>query len=109
MGMWDSILLAYADRSRFTPPEYRPLIMRPNGDVLPTVLVDGHVAGVWRAVGAGIEITAFRPLPGAAWDELAAEARALTSFLAGRDPAVYRRYAHWWADLPGAEIRVLAS
>ncbi len=109
MGMWDSILLAYADRSRVTPPGYRPLIMRRNGDVLPTVLVDGHVAGVWRAVGPGIEITAFRPLPGAAWDELAAEARALASFLAGRDPAVYRRYAHWWADLPGAEIRVLAS
>jgi len=52
---------------------------------------------------------AFRPLPGAAWDELAAEARALASFLAGRDPAVCRRYAHWWADLSGAEIRVLAS
>jgi hypothetical protein len=29
------------------------------------------------------------------------------SFLAARDPAVYRRYAHWWKELPGAEVRVL--
>jgi hypothetical protein len=24
-----------------------------------------------------------------------------------RDPAVYRRYAHRWKELPGAEVRVL--
>jgi hypothetical protein len=33
------------------------------------------------------------PLPDEAWDGLAAEAAALVPFLAGRDPAVYRRYA----------------
>jgi hypothetical protein len=27
--------------------------------------------------------------------------------LAARDPAVYRRYAHWWKELPAAEVRVL--
>ena len=42
----DSVLLAYADRSRVIPPAYRPLVIRRNGDVLPTLLVDGHVAGV---------------------------------------------------------------
>jgi Winged helix DNA-binding domain len=39
-------LLAYADRSRVIPPAYRRLITRQNGDVLPTLLVDGYVAGV---------------------------------------------------------------
>jgi hypothetical protein len=48
--MWDSILLAYSDASRVIAPEYRPLVTRRNGDVLPTLLVDGYVAGVWRPV-----------------------------------------------------------
>ena len=109
LGMWDSILLAYADRTRTTPLEYRPLILRRNGDVLSTVLVDGHVAGVWRPVAAGLEITAFRPLPEQTWEELAAEANALLSFLAGREPVIYRRHANWWAAMPSADIRVLSA
>ena len=107
MAMWDSVLLAYADRSRVIPPAYRALVIRRNGDVLPTLLVDGHVAGVWRPAGGGIEATAFRELPERAWQELAEEARALVSFLAARDPAVYRRFAHWWKELPAAEVRLL--
>jgi hypothetical protein len=107
MGMWDSVLLAYADRSRVIPPDYRRLVIRNNGDVLPTLLVDGRVAGVWRPVEGGIEATAFHPLPDAAWDGLAAEAGALVAFLADRDPAVYRRYGHWWAKLPPGGTRVL--
>jgi len=107
MAMWDSVLLAYADRGRVIPPEYRALVIRRNGDVLPTLLVDGHVAGVWRPAGGGIEATAFHELPERAWQGLADEARALVSFLAARDPAVYRRYAHWWKELPAAEVRVL--
>ena len=107
MAMWDSILLAYADRSRVIPPGYQKLVTRMNGDVLPTVLVDGYVAGVWRAIPEGIEVTAFHRLPGFVWEGLAAEAQALVPFLAGREPEVYRRYHHWWAKLPGAEVRVL--
>jgi hypothetical protein len=107
MAMWDSVLLAYADRSRVIPPGYRALVTRRNGDVLPTLLVDGQVAGVWRPAGEGIEATSFHPLSERAWQGLADEARALVSFLAARDPAVYRRYAHWWKELPGAEVRVL--
>ncbi|MFD0153800.1 winged helix DNA-binding domain-containing protein [Streptomyces sp. NPDC055721] len=107
MAMWDSILLAYADRGRVIPPEYRKSVIRVNGDVLPTLLVDGYVAGVWRPVGGGIEVSAFRPLPAAVWEELAEEARALGAFLAGRDPLVYRRYDHWWAKgLPLVETKV---
>src|SRR3712207_7710489 len=105
--MWDSVLLAYADRGRVIPAGHRKLVTRNNGDVLPTLLVDGYVAGVWRPVDGGIEATAFDPLSEQAWHGLAAEARALVAFLADREPAVYRRYAHWWAKLPPAEVRVL--
>lgn len=110
LPMWDSILLAYSDRSRVVPSEYRPLIFRRNGDVLPTLLVDGYVAGVWRPVEGGIEATAFRRLDEMAWKGLEAEARALQAFLAEREPAVYRRYAHWWTkQLPNAEVRTLSK
>jgi hypothetical protein len=104
MAMWDSVLLAYADRARLIPPAYRKIVTRTNGDVLPTLLVDGYVAGVWRAVQDGIEATAFHALDRFAWEGLAAEARALVPFLADREPEVYGRYHHWWAKLAGAEL-----
>jgi winged helix DNA-binding protein len=107
LPMWDSVLLAYADRGRVIPPDYRRLVIHQNGDVLPTLLVDGYVAGVWRPVEGGIEATAFHKLSGDAWEGLAAEAMALVTFLAGRDLTVYRRYNHWWATLPSAERLVL--
>ncbi|MEV0390186.1 winged helix DNA-binding domain-containing protein [Nonomuraea sp. NPDC050643] len=107
LPMWDNVLLAHADRSRVIPPQYRRLVTRTNGDVLPTLLVDGYVAGVWRPAGDGIEATAFHPLPGQVWDELAAEAQALAALLTDREPGVYRRYDRWWSDLPGAEVRIL--
>jgi hypothetical protein len=84
--------------------------MRNNGDVLPTLLVDGQVAGVWRPIDDGIiEATAFHPLDDDAWAGLDAEARALRAFLAERDPTPYGRYAHWWAKLPAGEVRLLGG
>jgi Winged helix DNA-binding domain len=109
LGMWDSVLLAYADRGRIVPAEYRRVIARSNGDTLPAILVDGYVAGVWRPVDDGIEATAFRPLTNADWTGLTTEAQALRRFLADREPGVYRRYGRWWADLPAAEVRVLGD
>jgi hypothetical protein len=108
MAMWDSVLLAHADRGRLIPPEYRPLVIRRNGDVLPTLMVDGYVAGVWRPVDDGIEVTAFNRLSRAAWSGVADEARSLLAFLADREPRVWgRRFDHWWEDLPSATVRVL--
>jgi hypothetical protein len=109
LPMWDSVLLAYADRGRIIPEAYRKLVTRVNGDVLPSLLVDGHVAGVWRPVDGGIEATAFHPLTDDVWAVLDAEARALVAFLADRDPAVYRRFGRWWAELPRAEVQVLGG
>ena len=101
-------MLAYADQSRVIPSEHRALVTRTNGDVLPTLLVDGRVAGVWRPVEGGIEATAFRPLSEVDWNGLAVEARALVAFLADRESTVYSRYGHWWAKLPPGEVRVLS-
>lgn len=108
MAMWDSTLLAHHDRSRVIPPDYRRLVTRNNGDVLPTLLVDGYVAGVWRPVEGGIEATAFHDLSSEAWEGLAQEARALGALLADREPYVYSRYGHWWTKLPEAQVRTLS-
>ena len=109
MAMWDNILLSYFVRDRIIPPEYRKLVIRVNGDVLPTLLVDGYVAGLWRPVEGGIEATAFHDLPDDVWKDLESEARALTAFLANRDPEVYRRYSNWWNKLPDFESRLLPA
>ena len=111
MAMWDNILLAYRDRSRIIPEAYRTLVIRTNGDTLPTVLVDGHVAGIWRptADGAGIEVSAFHPFDDATWMGLEGEAGGLIGFIASRQADVYRRYGRWWTDLPAAEVRVLGD
>ncbi|MFC9056485.1 winged helix DNA-binding domain-containing protein [Streptomyces sp. NPDC057074] len=104
LPMWDSTLLAHVVPGRFLPPEYRPAVVRRNGDVLPCLLVDGRVAGVWRAVDGGLELTAFHRLGKAAWQGVTEEAEKLLALLADRDPAVYRRYGHWWEKgLPGVE------
>lgn len=108
MAMWDSTLLAYADRSRIIPEQYRKVVIRNNGDTLPTLLVDGYVAGVWRPhEDGGIEATAFQALSEDQWAGLAEEATALRKFLGDREPQVYRRYARWWSGLPAHDVRIL--
>jgi len=107
LGMWDNALLAHTDRTRLIPAEYRSTVIRRNGDVLPMLLVDGYVAGVWRPVEGGIEATAFRGLSRTAWEGLAAEAAALTGMLAPREPLIFSRYGHWWGSIEGEEVKVL--
>jgi hypothetical protein len=108
LPMWDSILLAYKDRSRIIPEEYRRLVVRRNGDVLPTLLVDGYVAGVWRPVEAGIEATAFHSFSDEVWDGLAAEAAGMRALLSERETLIYSRYQNWWDGMPG-ERRTLTG
>jgi hypothetical protein len=108
LPMWDSTLLAHAGAGRLVPAQYRPLLVRRNGDVLPSLLVDGQVAGVWRAVDGALELTAFHRLGRAAWQGLTEEAEKLSVLLADRDPGVYGRYRHWWAKgFPGVESRLV--
>ena len=55
---WDSSLLAFAppERTRILPERFRGTVIRKNGDVLPTVLLDGFVAATWD-VGTKRDLT----------------------------------------------------
>lgn len=79
---WDNVLLAFADRTRVLPEQYRKAVIRVNGDVAQTFLVDGFVAGTWRVENGRVAIEPFAPLPGAAERDLAEEAERLEAFLA---------------------------
>jgi hypothetical protein len=59
---WDSSILAYAppERARILPDKYRSTVIRRNGDVSPTILVDGFVAATWD-VGTKRDLT-IKPL-----------------------------------------------
>jgi Winged helix DNA-binding domain len=62
---WDNLLLAYDRRERVLPDAIRKVVIRKNGDVLPTFLVDGVVAGAWDAPLKGravMSLSAFAPL-----------------------------------------------
>lgn len=79
---WDNVLLAFADRTRIMPEEYRKRIVGANGDVAPTFLVDGLVAGMWRAVKGRVVLEPFQKLSRADRAELEEEAARLEAFLA---------------------------
>jgi Winged helix DNA-binding domain len=59
---WDNLLLAYERRERVLPEPYRRIVIRKNGDVLPTFLVDGVVAGTWEAPLRGRALLTLIPL-----------------------------------------------
>ena len=80
LPMWDSSLLAHDDRTRILPEEHRKTVIRRNGDVQPTFLVDGFVAGTWRRIDSLVELEPFAPLSARARRELGREAAALAAF-----------------------------
>jgi hypothetical protein len=79
---WDNLLLAFADRARVLPDPYRRLVIKQNGDVAQTFLVDGFVAGTWRAEDGRVVVEPLAPIPAAARREVAEEAERLEAFLA---------------------------
>jgi hypothetical protein len=78
---WDNLLLAFADRTRVLPEPYRKVVIGKNGDVAQTFLVDGLVAGTWKATKGRIALEPFAPLPRTAQRELKDEAGRLEAFL----------------------------
>ena len=79
---WDNVLLAFADRTRVLPEQYRKTVIRQNGDVAQTFLVDGFVAGMWRVDDGRVVIEPFAPLSRSVRRELEDEAARLEAFLA---------------------------
>ena len=79
---WDNVLLAFADRTRVLPEQYRKAVIRMNGDVAQTFLVDGFVAGTWSVRDGRIALEPFSPLSRSTQRELQEEAGRLEAFLA---------------------------
>jgi len=79
---WDNVLLAFADRSRVLPEQYRKTVIRMNGDVAQTFLVDGFVAGIWRVENGRVVLEPFAALSRSVQSELEDEAGRLEAFLA---------------------------
>jgi Winged helix DNA-binding domain len=79
---WDSVLLAFADRTRVLPEPYRKTVIRTNGDVAQTFLVDGFVAGVWRVEHGRVLPEPFATLAPSVRREVEDEAGRLEVFLA---------------------------
>jgi winged helix DNA-binding protein len=78
---WDNVLLAWADRTRVLPEAYRKKVIRINGDVAQTFLVDGFVAGTWNVERGRVVTAPFAKLPRAVQREVRDEAEQLEAFL----------------------------
>ena len=80
---WDSSILAYAppERTRILPERFRTTVIGKNGDVAPTVLVDGFVAATWD-VGTkrGLTVMPLRRLTKRERAEVDAEGERLVEF-----------------------------
>jgi hypothetical protein len=102
LPMWDSTVLAFADRTRIVSDADRRRVIARNGDTLPVFLVDGVVAGRWWAAADGghtrIELEPFRRLRAADRRTLEGLADRLAAFVEPHEPNVYARYQRWRND-----------
>jgi DNA glycosylase AlkZ-like len=82
---FDSVLLAYADRTRVIAKEHRPHIASKNLFVPATFLVDGMASGTWRVErkrkSAALVFQPFVPIGKTARAELEEEGEALLRFM----------------------------
>lgn len=81
---WDSSILAYAppERTRILPEKLRSTVIRNNGDVLPTVLVDGFVSATWNVDRKRkLEITPLRRLTKGERGQIDEEGERLLAFV----------------------------
>ena len=78
---WDNVLLAFADRTRVLPEEYRRTVIGSNGDVAQTFLVDGLVAGMWSVEKGRVVLEPLARLSRAVCREVEDEAERLEAFV----------------------------
>ena len=81
---WDATLLAHARRTGILPEEHRPKIFNVKApQSSPTFLVDGRVAGTWKAEEGRVRLDPFDELDPRDRDELEAEGERLAALYAG--------------------------
>jgi Winged helix DNA-binding domain len=88
---YDNLLLSHSDRARVITADDRQRMSSPNGIGVPTVLVDGYVAGRWdlRRTGtaATLTVTPFRSLGSTERAAVSAEGAALLRWAAPKASA----------------------
>jgi hypothetical protein len=77
---FDLLVLSHDDRRRAISDEHRKLVIE-GGEVRPTFLVDGFVAGTWSLDAGRVRFEPFSPLPRGARRELEDEAARLEAFV----------------------------
>lgn len=64
LGTWDASLLVHARRALILPEEFRGRVFHTKAPhSFSTFMVDGQVAGTWKAEGGGISLQPFAPIP----------------------------------------------
>jgi hypothetical protein len=108
---WDNLLLAYAKRTRVLPEAYRSTVIAKNGDVAPTILIDGQVAGMWDASPRGKAVLNLRPLTqtmkAKAKKQVEAEAEQMLAFLRPDADGANREVR--WAEVERVSVRASAG
>ena len=77
---FDSLVLSHDDRRRVISDEHRGAVIE-GGEVRPTFLVDGFVAGTWALEDGRVRLEPFARAPRAAWREVEDEAARLEAFV----------------------------
>ena len=95
---WDSLLLGHKRRTRVISDEHRSVVIRKNGDVAETFLIDGFVAGTWGAAEkrgiAALLLRPFIPISKPVFAALEEEGERLLRFLAPEARAVSIEVVH---------------
>jgi DNA glycosylase AlkZ-like len=78
---WDNAILGYEKSRRLLPLDLRRVVIGANGDVAPTVLVDGVVAATWRVDGQRVRVDYLATASRTQKAEVADEAKRLELWL----------------------------
>ncbi|MEW6059047.1 MAG: winged helix DNA-binding domain-containing protein [Actinomycetota bacterium] len=91
LPLLDPFLMGYKDRSRFLAASDEPFVFDRSGNASSTILVDGHIAGVWdapRGKTPEVRLFSFRHLADDVRAAIEAEAGRVGRFVFERDPDV---------------------
>ncbi len=81
LGTWDAVLLVHARRTQLLPEALRPRVFATSMPrSVPTILVNGQVAGAWSYDGGQVVTAPFHDLPTATHRAVADEAERLAAF-----------------------------
>ncbi|MFE9933485.1 winged helix DNA-binding domain-containing protein [Streptomyces sp. NPDC005533] len=81
---FDNLLLSHADRTRVVAPEFKGRTWSGN-QAHCTLLVDGFVAGLWKAEGAVLTVELFGRVSKAQKEEIVAEGEQLIADMTGEE------------------------